>query len=45
MLLQVMITNAIEVWHYLLKTYAGDKKFMKTFFFFNIISYILTIGN
>lgn len=45
MLLQVITTHAVKAWHYLLKTYAGSKKFIETFVFFNVISYVLFIGN
>lgn len=40
-----MTTNIIEALYYLFKTHISNKKLIKIFSLFNIISYILTIGN
>lgn len=40
-----MTTNAIEAWHYLLKTHAGGKEIMKIFSLSEVINHMLTIGN
>lgn len=45
LLLQVMTTNAIEAWHYLLKTHAGGKEIIKKISLSEIINHMLTIGN
>ena len=45
MLLQVMTTNVVEAWYHLLKTYAGGKEVIETFFFSKVISHVLNIGD
>ena len=40
-----MITNAVEAWHYSLKTYVGGKELIETFSFSGVISHVLTIGD
>ena len=45
MLLQVMTTNAVEAWHYSLRTHAGGKELMETFSFSGVISHVLTIDD
>lgn len=42
---QVMTSNAVEAWHYSLRTHAGGKELMETFSFSGVISHVLTIGD
>lgn len=44
-LFQIITTNIVEIWHYLLKFYTSGKKVIETFIYLGVVSYILNIGN
>ena len=41
----MLITNAVEAWHFSLKTHVGGKELIETFSFSGVISHVLTIGD